>query len=94
MGRIKQVATNPQQKRIVADVDKRLNILFDLLNNDEEIPKSVISELVKVAEGISCRQMSLIQPLPDESLTQHYKYALICIQPMNNMRLGCLESRD
>jgi len=94
MGRIKQVATSPQQKRIVADVDKRLNILFDLLNNDEEIPKPVISELVKVAEGIPCRDFLLIQPLPDESLKQHYKYALTCIQPMNNMRLGCLESRD
>jgi len=51
MDRIKQLAQAPQQKRIVADVDKRLNILFDLLNNDEVIPPPVISELVKLAQG-------------------------------------------
>jgi hypothetical protein len=41
----------PQQKRIVADADKRLNILFDLLNNDEDIPLPVTSELIKIAQG-------------------------------------------
>jgi len=41
----------PQQKRIVVDVEKRLNILFDLLNNNEGIPPHVISELVKLAQG-------------------------------------------
>ena len=64
MGRIKQLAQvyslwgpkidyaqAPQQKRIVTDVDKRLNILFDLLNNDE-IPAAVMSELVRLAQGI------------------------------------------
>ena len=51
MDRIREVAKAPQQKRIVADVDKRLNILFDLLNNDEGIPPNVISQLVKLAEG-------------------------------------------
>jgi len=51
MERIKQVATAPQQKRIVGDVDKRLNILFDHLNNDD-IPQNVVPELVRLAEGI------------------------------------------
>ena len=51
IGRIKQVAQSPQQKRIVLDVDKRLNILFDLLNNDEVIPSNVTSELVKLSQG-------------------------------------------
>jgi hypothetical protein len=41
----------PQQKRIVTDVDKRLNILFDLLNNDDA-PAPIISELVRLAQGI------------------------------------------
>ena len=44
----------PQQKRIVTDVDKRLNILFDLLNNDD-VPAPIISELVRLAQGISPR---------------------------------------
>jgi hypothetical protein len=51
MNRIKSLAQAPQQKRIVVDVDKRLNILFDLLNNDDTIPASVISRLVNLAEG-------------------------------------------
>lgn len=53
MNRIRQLAQAPQQKRIVADVDKRLNILFDLLNNDDVIPAPVISELVSLAQGLS-----------------------------------------
>jgi protein transport protein SEC31 len=53
INRVKALAQAPQQKRIVADVDKRLNILFDLLNNDDVIPPAVISELVKLAQGMS-----------------------------------------
>jgi len=34
-------------------VDKRLNILFDLLNNDDVIPANIITELVNLAQGIA-----------------------------------------
>lgn len=48
--RISQFAP-PQFTRQVKDTDKRLNILFDLLNNDDVLQPDVITTLVTIATG-------------------------------------------
>jgi hypothetical protein len=66
-------------------VDKRLNILFDLLNN-EGVPNDVIPELVKLAQGIlpedfanltalSQHQFDIAQQIHLEIHTSHEQFA-------------------
>jgi len=52
MNRVKSRAP-PQFKRQVQDTEKRLNILFDHLNNDEGLSRELLNEMVQLASAIA-----------------------------------------
>lgn len=54
---IDRITADPIQahlKRIVDDTERRLNILFDALNN-ETVPKDAVEKMGQIARGEFCR---------------------------------------
>jgi hypothetical protein len=46
------VSSQPQQRKMIEDADKRLNVLFDRLNN-AEVGQGAVDQLVSLAKGNS-----------------------------------------
>ncbi|BFZ64453.1 protein transport protein S31 [Saitoella coloradoensis] len=60
----------PQFKRPVQDTEKRLNIFFDLVNNDDEsLSKELLGEMLKLAQHVSRREWNEAAAIQLELLT-------------------------
>ena len=68
MQRVKALA--PQSFRTqVIDTEKRLNILFDHLNNQDLLKEETIQEMVKLSKALQARDFGLAQSIHVDLLT-------------------------
>lgn len=54
MKRVKTLQLPPHVKKIVDDTERRLNLLFDALNNDA-LPKDVLAKLKTISDAIRAK---------------------------------------
>lgn len=68
MQRVKAVA--PQSfKQQVTDTEKRLNILFDHLNNEDLLKEQTIKDMVELAQSLQARNYEQAQMIHVEIMT-------------------------
>lgn len=68
MQRVKAVA--PQSfKQQVSDTEKRLNILFDHLNNEDLLKEQTIKEMVQLAQSLQARDYEQAQMIHVDIMT-------------------------
>lgn len=68
MQRVKAVA--PQSfKQQVADTEKRLNILFDHLNNEDLLKEQTIKDMVELAQSLQARNYEQAQMIHVDIMT-------------------------
>jgi len=68
MDRVKHANLPPHLKRIIDDTDRRLNILFDALNN-ETVPESAVVQMNNIAKAIAARDANAALNMHVELLT-------------------------
>nr|KIR47276.1 protein transporter SEC31 [Cryptococcus bacillisporus CA1280] len=66
--RVKQSSIPPHVKRIVDDTERRLNILFDGLNN-ETVPKQAVDMMNDISKAIAARDLNAALAMHVELLT-------------------------
>ena len=68
MQRVKAVA--PQSfKQQVSDTEKRLNILFDHLNNEDLLKEQTINDMVQLAQSLQARDYEQAQMIHVDIMT-------------------------
>lgn len=68
MQRVKAQAPHSFKAQVI-DTEKRLNILFDHLNNEDLIKEDTIQELVQLSQALHSRDFGLAQSIHVELLT-------------------------
>ena len=66
--RVRQI-TPPQQAKMMADMEKRLNLLFDMLNC-ETLPQAQLDRVLEIVKAIEARNQPLALDLHLQMLTQ------------------------
>lgn len=84
MQRVKAVA--PQSfKQQVSDTEKRLNILFDHLNNEDLLKEQTINDMVQLAQSLQARDYEQAQMIHVDIMTNRTEE---CGNWMVNLALG------
>ncbi|KAJ3290152.1 protein transport protein S31 [Borealophlyctis nickersoniae] len=68
---IRSLSTQPQQKKIFDDAEKKMNIMFDQMNA-EEIPQDILERMSELVKALDARDFTTAQKIQVELLTTRF----------------------